>query len=104
MPGNFFDLGHPEGGILRITPEAANLWFITQTLTGDPTDNYPGCPGIGPATARKLLKDAGPVMTTLWAVVLAAYEKAGLTESDAWPRPAWPVFSDLWTMTSNKRR
>ena len=83
VPGNFFDLGHPEGGILRITPEAANLWFITQTLTGDPTDNYPGCPGIGPATARKLLKGAGPVMTMLWAVVLAAYEKAGLTESDA---------------------
>lgn len=83
VPGNFFDLGHPEGGVLRIAPEAADLWFITQTLTGDPTDNYPGCPGIGPATAHKLLKDAGPDMAALWAVVLAAYEKAGLTEADA---------------------
>lgn len=83
VPGLFFDLGHPESGIQTIAPEAADLWFITQTLTGDPTDNYPGCPGIGPATARKLLKAAGADMATLWAVVLAAYEKAGLTESDA---------------------
>lgn len=83
ISGLFFDLGHPQCGIQAITPKDADLWFIRQTLTGDPTDNYPGCPGIGPATATKLLKDVKPEITALWPVVLAAYEKAGRTETDA---------------------
>ena len=31
-------------------------WFIYQTLVGDPTDNYGGCPGIGPKKVMKALE------------------------------------------------
>lgn len=56
----------------------AELFHLTQTLTGDPTDNYRGCPGIGPARALEALT-ADPS----WSTVVRLYEKAGLTEADA---------------------
>lgn len=66
------------------TEKVADWWFLFQTLTGDPTDNYKGCPGVGPKKAEALL---GPIGSTLidelWPRVVAAYEKAGLTEDDA---------------------
>lgn len=54
------------------------LWF--QVLTGDTADGYKGVPGIGPVKANGILKNR---KTTYWPTVLAAYEKAGLTEEDA---------------------
>jgi DNA polymerase-1 len=67
----------------KIVSEAeADFWFLIQTLTGDVTDGYPGCPGYGPKTAEKLLSG----MTSLadgWERVVGAYTKAGLTEEDA---------------------
>lgn len=36
-----------------------------QALTGDPTDNVPGVPGIGPKTAAQLLHDYGDLETLL---------------------------------------
>jgi 5'-3' exonuclease len=32
-------------------------WFYCQLITGDSTDNIPGCPGAGPAKALAALKD-----------------------------------------------
>ncbi|MDE7065083.1 MAG: hypothetical protein K2O70_06370 [Desulfovibrionaceae bacterium] len=78
IPGLFHDMGHPEQDVQTITTEQADLWFMTQTLTGDPVDGYPGCPGVGPATAAKLFRDAPPTIDALWPVVLAACAKAGL--------------------------
>jgi len=67
---------YPE--IRTITPEEGAYNFLTQVLTGDSTDNYPGCPGIGPVTAAKILdKDCS------WGAVVDAYGKKGLTEQDA---------------------
>ena len=69
-------------GVQRITERDADRWHLIQTLTGDTTDNYPGCPGIGPVRAAvlvdKALADADP-----WQVIVAAFEKEGLTEQDA---------------------
>ena len=42
-------------------------------------DNYPGCPGIGPVRAKRILADADDP----WAAVVQAYEKKGLGEEDA---------------------
>jgi DNA polymerase-1 len=68
------------GELLTITPPFAKYHHMMQTLTGDATDGYPGCPGVGPKTAEKLLQGDPE---GYWGVVLQAYQKAGLTEEDA---------------------
>jgi DNA polymerase-1 len=60
--------------------EADRFWML-QTLMGDSTDGYQGCPGIGPKTAEKLLTGKG--LRENWGHVLNAYRHAGLTEEDA---------------------
>lgn len=75
----------------RISEEAADLFHLTQTLTGDKTDGYAGLPGCGPVKAEKVLQDAinanahlsGTVAVAVWPAVVKAYEKAGLTKADA---------------------
>lgn len=64
--------------MLTITEEEADRNFLLQTLTGDITDGYKGCPNVGIKTAEKIL---GPRPS--WAAVVAAYQKAGMTESQA---------------------
>lgn len=59
---------------LTISEADADRYFYTQTLTGDVTDGYAGCPKIGPKTAEKVL---GSYPT--WNAVVAAYQKENLT-------------------------
>lgn len=62
-------------------PEAAHRLLYQQCLTGDSTDGYSGCTGIGPKRALAILskvKDAN-----YWPAVVTTYEEAGLTEEDA---------------------
>jgi DNA polymerase-1 len=56
----------------------ADRAFLTQSLTGDPTDGYTGVPRVGAVTAAKILG-----VRPSWSAVVAAYIKAGLTEADA---------------------
>ena len=78
IPCNFFNAMHPEYGVMHISEEEADRWFYMQTLMGDTTDGYSGCPGIGEKSATKLLdKDCS------WETVKTAYEKAGLSEEEA---------------------
>lgn len=71
-----------DGVIYEISESDADRLFFSQVLTGDPTDNYKGCPGCGPVKAAKLLE--GRVDNKeRWEAVINAYEKAGLTEKDA---------------------
>ena len=84
VPGLLFNPDHAEDGIRQITLAEADRYHLLQTLIGDATDNYKGCNGIGPVKAEKLL----PPLTAwdgvaAWDAVLAAYEKAGLSEEDA---------------------
>ena len=69
-----------ESFVVRRAVEDADWFHMFQTLTGDKTDGYPGCPGIGPVNAEKLL--AGPSQTW-WPTVIAAYAKKGLGEEVA---------------------
>ena len=53
-------------------PEVIEKWGVPpekmidlQALTGDPTDNVPGIPGIGPKTAAQLLTEYGDLDTLL---------------------------------------
>lgn len=63
------------------SPEAAVRKLYEQALTGDQTDGYGGCPGIGPKRAEQLLdkvKDGN-----YWSLVVDTYHKAQLNEEDA---------------------
>lgn len=76
IPGRHYNFRSQT--FFEITQEEADYWHLTQTLTGDATDGYSGCPGIGAVTAQKLL-----TQDTSWATVVKAYEKAGLCEEEA---------------------
>lgn len=67
-----------SGERLDITEEEADRWFYTQTLTGDTTDGYAGCPTIGAKRAEALLG-----LRPAWQQVEAAFIKQGLTREDA---------------------
>lgn len=60
--------------LLHISQDDADRYFLTQTLQGDVTDGYSGCPKVGPKTAEKIL-GAHPS----WNAVVQAYQKANLT-------------------------
>jgi DNA polymerase-1 len=66
---------------VTITEDEADLFHLTQALSGDVTDGYKGCPGIGAVTATRILETVDP--RNRWGVVVAAYKKAKLTEDDA---------------------
>lgn len=78
IPGKLYR----QNELVGITEEEADYNFMFQTLTGDVTDGYPGCPKIGPKTAEKLLGETRK-LDEMWAKVVAAYEHNGMTEEDA---------------------
>jgi len=57
----------------EISVAEADRQFFTQTLTGDVTDGYSGCPKIGPKTAEKVLG-----MSPNWRLVVNAFQKEKL--------------------------
>ena len=63
------------------SPEAAELKLWEQCLTGDSTDGYPGCKGVGPKKAEQILSKVED--GDYWTAVVKAYETAGLTKEDA---------------------
>lgn len=63
------------------TPGAAKRLLYKQTLTGDTTDGYKGCAGIGPKRADQILDKVKA--EDYWPSVVAAFEEAGMTEADA---------------------
>lgn len=103
---------HEMGMVEQVSHQDADLFFHEQILTGDPTDNYKGCPGVGKVAAKAMLNDPFKWVKTsriltrgknkgqekiewikepvevhnfidLWLCIVSAYEKAGLTEQDA---------------------
>lgn len=92
----------------KISQEDADAWFYKQVLMGDATDNYKGCPGVGPKAADAII-DGGmayhytvreitrgkrkgeieikwklqPSEHPVWVRILTAFAKAGLTPGDA---------------------
>lgn len=90
-----------------VSEQEADYWHLYQTLVGDFTDNYKGCPGVGPDKASETLREViktspihreitrgpnkGKIKTTweyveadsLWDVVTAWFFRHGFTEEDA---------------------
>ena len=81
VPGKHYNPNQPDSGIIYINPFVADVNHLRQTLVGDTTDGYKGCPGIGPVGAEKI--DIRGLPEKAWSNVVAAYKKAGLTEDDA---------------------
>lgn len=92
---------------VMVTQEDADYYHLYQTLIGDATDHYAGCPGIGDKTAEEYLKAALKVVPyehefkrgprkgqtetryrresahSMWDTVVSLFHKQGLTEEDA---------------------
>jgi 5'-3' exonuclease len=69
------------------TKEFDAIWFAYyQTLTGDTSDGYKGCKGIGDKRARKILADC-KTEKELWDAVVETYLSKDQTEEEA-----------IWTM------
>lgn len=81
IPGLHFLSHREEQGVFEVSEDEADLWHLIQTLAGDATDGYKGCPGIGVARAEKALKDIPK--EERWAKVVELYAKAGLGEEEA---------------------
>lgn len=82
IPGTIYNPG--KDTLTRVSREEADYWHLFQTLTGDPTDNYKGCPGIGPVKAEKILYEGGGSMwASPWERIVAAFAEKDLTEADA---------------------
>jgi DNA polymerase-1 len=73
--GKHYNYGKDEW--VTVTNYEAIYYAYLQTLTGDPTDGYKGCPNIGPVKAKKLLGEPGEHSErVLWAKILLAYRTA----------------------------
>ncbi len=89
IPGFHYNPNHSDDGIVTVDPVAADLAHLKQTLMGDATDGYSGCPGIGPKRAEIILNAAlddylrefpepQSIAHACWPAVVATYAKAGL--------------------------
>ena len=65
--------------VIEITKEEGDRWHLVQSLSGDPTDGYSGCPGIGVKRATELLDKN----ENQWEAVCKAYRDRGLSDDDA---------------------
>jgi DNA polymerase-1 len=77
-----------QGELMTISEAQADYYHMFQTLVGDTSDGYKGCPGVGKVKAEALLSPeylakAGFGLSGHWQSVVTAYEKAKLTEQDA---------------------
>lgn len=66
----------------EITEFEADYKHMFQTLTGDSTDGYAGCPTVGPKKAEGILKGCTTV-DQMWQAVVTAFEKQNLNEFQA---------------------
>lgn len=75
IPCRLVGLNDPKLEEITITPEEADWNWMFQSLIGDPTDGFPGCPGVGKVTGKKML-DALVEGEETWGMIREAYVKA----------------------------
>ncbi len=92
IPGLHYNWRKSEDGIRHVGWPESVYNHMLQTLTGDSSDNYPGCPKIGPKRAELILSPLrrwsvcgpdGSYERKAWELVVDTYESKGLTEDDA---------------------
>ena len=75
IPGKLFNLDET----IEVTEEEGMRWHLIQTLAGDQTDGYSGCPGLGVKRAVALFEKEGYT----WDTVVKAFESKELDEDTA---------------------
>ena len=53
IPGLHLNFDDEFGSVVEVTPEESERNFLTQVITGDRTDGYPGADGYGPVKAER---------------------------------------------------
>ena len=76
IPGALWNM---VNDVEEISKEDGDRWHLIQSMAGDPTDGYPGCPGIGVKRATELLNKHG----NKWEAICNAYKERGLSDDDA---------------------
>lgn len=77
VPGSHYNF---DTGVEReVSEEDAHRAHLRLTLTGDRTDNFPGCPGFGPKRSDRWLLENGAT----WASIIEAFCSAGKSPADA---------------------
>jgi len=72
-----------DGSTELVDEKTADYNFMYQTLKGDMTDNYPGCPGVGGIKAERALAKTNKNLPEMWEAVVAEYVRANLDEATA---------------------
>lgn len=67
---------------VEVSQDQAVRFHLAQTLIGDVTDNYSGCPGWGPKKAMRFLASCASPLD-MWKGIVGAFEQKGLTAEDA---------------------
>lgn len=91
IPGKFCrTAGEDAFKIVDVSQEEADIFHLKQTLMGDTTDEYPGCPGVGPVKAEKIISEVleglppgADVVAALWPVIVGLFTKAKQNEAAA---------------------
>ena len=83
VPCNLWNPDHPEFGVKNILAKEADTFHLYQTLVGDASDGYPGCPTYGPTKSKRLLDSCSLNGTTPWEKVVEAFDKQGKDEEQA---------------------
>lgn len=82
VPCRLFNPLKAELGTVPISPKSAAMFHLSQVLTGDPTDGYPGLPGAGPKAWATIEAQAESPMHA-WELVCKAYHSKGYRVEDA---------------------
>ena len=75
IPGNLYNMD----SFTLINEIEGAKWHLIQSCSGDQTDGYSGCPGIGVKRATTIFEDKG----YSWKTVVSMFKEKDLTEEDA---------------------
>ena len=75
IPGKLYDMEN----LTTIDEADGQKWHLIQSCSGDQTDGYAGCPGIGVKRATTFFENKG----YSWETVVHMYKEKDLTEEDA---------------------
>ncbi|MBB3910133.1 exonuclease [Sphingomonas desiccabilis] len=86
--------------LVETTEESADHFWRLQTLMGDTTDGYHGCPGLGPVSAAKVLEKPGDP----WENILEAYRKGCAKKPEALTKAGVETPDDLALLNARLAR